>query len=70
MCHVISGESLRGKVERFHQTLKRFLAKHAPAQSLAGRTPLSAFNARVNAKPSEPTVTLSSARKLNVSAAV
>ncbi len=69
-----------GKVERFHQTLKRFLAKQATPQSLAhlqlqldafcsyynqqrpdrslgGTTPLAAFNARVKAKPSMPTVT-------------
>ena len=69
-----------GKVERFHQTLKRFLAKQPAAQSLAlmqlqldtfrayynqqrphralnGQTPLVAFNARVKAKPAEPTVT-------------
>jgi transposase InsO family protein len=69
-----------GKVERFHQTLKRFLAKQAVAQSLAhlqlqldafcsyynqerphrslgGQTPLSAFKARIKAKPSTPTVT-------------
>ena len=69
-----------GKVERFHQTLKRFLAKQPAAQSLAhlqiqldafrsyynqqrphralrALTPLVAFNARVKAKPAEPTVT-------------
>ncbi len=69
-----------GKVERFHQTLKRFLAKQAVPQSLAhlqlqldafrtyynqqrphraldGQTPLTAFNARIKAKPSQPTVT-------------
>ena len=64
-----------GKVERFHQTLKRFLGRQPAATSLAelqfqldafrdyynsrrphrslGRqTPLSAFNARIKAKPS------------------
>lgn len=64
-----------GKVERFHQTLKRFLAKQTPAGSLAElqfqldafrdyynhrrphralarQTPLSVFNARIKAKPS------------------
>jgi transposase InsO family protein len=69
-----------GKVERFHQTLKRFLAKQAvpkslahlqlqldafrtyynqqrPHRALAGQTPLTAFNARIKAKPSQPTVT-------------
>jgi len=69
-----------GKVERLHQTLKRFLAKQAVPQSLAhlqlqldafrayynqqrphralgGQTPLAAFNARIKAKPSAPTVT-------------
>ena len=69
-----------GKVERLHQTLKRFLAKQAVPQSLAhlqlqldafrtyynqqrphraldGQTPLTAFNARIKAKPSQPTVT-------------
>jgi len=69
-----------GKVERHHQTLKRFLAKQAVPQSLAhlqlqldafrtyynqqrphraldGQTPLTAFNARIKAKPSQPTVT-------------
>jgi transposase InsO family protein len=69
-----------GKVERLHQTLKRFLAKQAVPQSLAhlqlqldafrtyynqqrphraldGQTPLTAFNARIKAKPSLPTVT-------------
>ena len=69
-----------GKVERFHQTMKRFLAKQASPQSLvhlqlqldafrtyynqqrphralAGQTPLTAFNARLKAKPSTPTVT-------------
>jgi transposase InsO family protein len=69
-----------GKVERFHQTLKRFLAKQAVPQSLAhlqlqldafrayynqqrphralgAQTPLTAFNARIKAKPSAPTVT-------------
>jgi transposase InsO family protein len=75
-----------GKVERFHQTLKRFLTKQAAAQStahlqlqldafrayynqqrphraLGGRTPLTAFNARLKAKPSEPTVTHFRVRK-------
>lgn len=75
-----------GKVERFHQTLKHFLAKQAPSQSLAhlqlqldafrayynqqrphralsGQTPLTAFNARLKAKPSEPTVTHFRVRK-------
>ena len=69
-----------GKVERFHQTLKRFLAKQTaaaslahlqlqldafctyynqqrPHRALAGQTPLIAFNARLKAKPSTPTVT-------------
>src|ERR1700682_3469134 len=69
-----------GKVERFHQTLKRFLAKQAqphtlahlqlqldafrtyynqqrPHRALAGQTPLTAFNARIKAKPATPTVT-------------
>ena len=63
-----------GKVERFHQTLKRFLAKqppaptravlqlqldtfrgyynhHRPHRALAGRTPLTAFHARLKARP-------------------
>jgi transposase InsO family protein len=63
-----------GKVERFHQTLKRFLVRQASPQSLThlqlqldafctyynqqrphrahgGKTPLSAFNARLKAKP-------------------
>jgi transposase InsO family protein len=63
-----------GKVERFHQTMKRFLAKQAgpvsfahlqlqldafrdyynqqrPHRALGGRTPLTAFNARLKAKP-------------------
>lgn len=63
-----------GKVERFHQTLKRFLARQTSAPSLAhlqlqldafrsyynqqrphraldGRSPLSAFNARLKARP-------------------
>jgi transposase InsO family protein len=63
-----------GKVERFHQTLKRFLAKqppaptravlqlqldtfrayynqHRPHRALAGRTPLTAFHARLRARP-------------------
>ena len=75
-----------GKVERFHQTLKRFLTKQAPPQSLAhlqlqldafrtyynqhrphralgGQTPLAAFNARLKAKPAEPTVTHFRVRK-------
>jgi transposase InsO family protein len=66
-----------GKVERFHQTLKRFLARQPPPRSLAelqlqldtfrayynhrrphralaGRTPLVAFNARLQARPSGP----------------
>src|SRR6266581_5149642 len=69
-----------GKVERFHQTLKRYLSRQAPAESLAhlqlqldafrtyynqqrphraldGQTPLTSFNARIKAKPSQPTVT-------------
>jgi transposase InsO family protein len=69
-----------GKVERFHQTMKRFLAKQAAPESLAhlqlqldafctyynqqrphralsGQTPLTAFNGRLKAKPSTPTVT-------------
>ena len=64
-----------GKVERFHQTLKKYLAKQAPAPSLAvlqlqldtfrlyynqqrphhalhGQTPLTAFHARLKARPS------------------
>jgi transposase InsO family protein len=63
-----------GKVERFHQTMKRFLARQAsplsvahlqmqldafrdyynqqrPHRALGGKTPLSAFNARLKAKP-------------------
>ena len=65
-----------GKVERFHQTLKRFLTKQAVPQSVAhlqlqldafrsyynqqrphrahgGKTPLSAFEARLKAKPDQ-----------------
>jgi transposase InsO family protein len=65
-----------GKVERFHQTLKRFLAKQAAPQSCphlqlqldafrsyynqqrphrahGGKTPLSAFEARLKAKPDQ-----------------
>ena len=75
-----------GKVERFHQTMKRFLTKQAAPESLAhlqlqldafrtyynqrrphrglgGQTPLIAFNARLKAKPSEPTVTHFRVRK-------
>ncbi|HVD03849.1 MAG TPA: IS481 family transposase, partial [Candidatus Dormibacteraeota bacterium] len=63
-----------GKVERFHQTLKRFLAKqtppptlavlqlqldtfrayyndHRPHRALGGQTPLTAFHARLKARP-------------------
>ena len=63
-----------GKVERFHQTLKHFLAKqtppatlavlqlqldtfrayynhHRPHRALDGRTPLTAFHARLKARP-------------------
>jgi transposase InsO family protein len=63
-----------GKVERFHQTLKRYLARQAPAASMAilqlqldtfrayynhhrphralnGETPLTAFKARLKARP-------------------
>jgi len=66
-----------GKVERFHQTLKKFLAKQPrahtlaelqlqldafrayynqrrPHRSLAGRTPLVAFHARLKARPELP----------------
>ena len=66
-----------GKVERFHQTLKRFLAKqtpaptlavlqrqldtfrayyndHRPHRALAGQTPLTAFHARLRARPAGP----------------
>jgi transposase InsO family protein len=67
-----------GKVERLHQTLKRYLRRQAPAQSLAhlqlqldafrlyynqqrphdsvgGRTPFQAFQARLKAHPALPT---------------
>lgn len=66
-----------GKIERFHQTLKKFLTKQVPAQSIAhlqlqldafreyynhhrphraldGKTPLTAFNARIKARPEHP----------------
>ena len=66
-----------GKVERFHQTMKRYLAKQEPAESiqqlqqqierfvhhynnrrphraLAGATPLTAFSARLKARPKPP----------------
>jgi hypothetical protein len=64
-----------GKIERFHQTLKRYLHRqaaaenlahlqlqldafrlyynqHRPHRSIAGRTPLQAFQARLKAQPS------------------
>jgi Integrase core domain len=66
-----------GKVERFHQTLKRFLAKQPPADTITKlqtqidefinyynqirphrakdrKTPISAFNSRDKARPSNP----------------
>lgn len=70
-----------GKIERFHQTLKRFLAKRPrassiaelqaqldafrsyynqrrPHRSLAGRTPLVAFHARIKARPAASSATI------------